>query len=503
MQQLQPNTLLQGGKYKIINILGQGGFGITYLAIDGYNNRKVAIKEFFFKQYCCRDDRTSHVYVPSAENTQLVDRFKRKFKKEAKTIESLRHHNIIKVYETFEENDTFYYVMELIEGASLGDIIKSNGAFSVNDSLRFIRVVGDALGYIHDRKINHLDIKPDNIMLGKDGKITLIDFGVAKIYDTVSDGPTTTPLGISNGYSPYEQTYEGGITGFSPESDVYALAATLYKLLTGITPPPSQRLLDESLPLSPLEKNGVRKGVIAAIVNALNTRNRRTRSIRDFVAQLEMDDDEATRIIDIADEATIVINKENEETVANFSYPLTIHVNKKVYTECQLWTVKTISLQKTNTVVSMTVQSLDMPTTAWSGTGKIRTDEGVVYKQKSTSLPTKMDESFVIEEWRTLEVEDVYPPIPRDVTGISVLNDNIIIKGIELRNGNAYVPDANSEEYLDTTKEEYINKKRGQRKSYSVSMSSSDTQSEFSLKGALYIIIIIVTIVLIIKVLIS
>lgn len=123
---LKKGTLLQGGKYKIEKVLGQGGFGITYLATQINLNRKVAIKEFFMKDMCCREEDTNQVYYISSDSN-FVDNFKNKFIKEAQTISSLNHRNIIRIHDTFEENGTAYYAMEYIDGCSISDILKQQG----------------------------------------------------------------------------------------------------------------------------------------------------------------------------------------------------------------------------------------------------------------------------------------------------------------------------------------------------------------------------------------
>ena len=301
MQHLQPNTTLQGGKYRIVRVLGQGGFGITYLAEHPMLERKVCIKEFFFKNYCERDESTSHVTLSTKSNQELVERFRRKFLKEAQVISKLHHDHIVQIHDIFEENSTAYYVMDYVEGESLDDKIKREGHLSEPQALAYIKDAASALAYIHSRSINHLDIKPGNIMLRReDQRILLIDFGVSKRYDEeTSEGTTTTPVGISHGYSPVEQYRRNGVQSFSPQSDVYSLAATLYKLLTGVTPPEAIEIQDEGLPLPPLHAKNISESTIAAIVNALKPRTQRTQSIGAFIADLDAQD-EVTIIVDQA-----------------------------------------------------------------------------------------------------------------------------------------------------------------------------------------------------------
>lgn len=296
MQQLQTGSTLQSGKYKILSVLGQGGFGITYLAENTMLDGKVAIKEFFFKEYCNRDEETSHVTIPTDGNREIVERFKVKFIKEARTIFKLNHPNIVRILDIFEENGTAYYVMDYIKGESLGDMVKRRGAVPEAEAIGYIKEAGSALTYIHGKSMNHLDIKPGNLMKREDNsKVQVIDFGVAKQYDvTTSEGTTTTPVGISHGYSPSEQYQKNGVQSFSPQSDVYALAATLFKLLTGNTPPEAMIVQDEGLPVDELRAKGVSGSVIRAIDAAMQTRKKRTQSVAEFLQNLDAKDDEAT-----------------------------------------------------------------------------------------------------------------------------------------------------------------------------------------------------------------
>ncbi|MDE7456945.1 MAG: protein kinase [Prevotella sp.] len=303
--ELIKGALLQGGKYRIERALGQGGFGITYLAEQPMLERKVCIKEFFFKDYCEREESTSHVTLSTKSNKELVERFRRKFLKEARVISKLHHDHIVQIHDIFEENSTAYYVMDYVDGESLGDKIKREGTLSEPQALAYIKDAASALAYIHSKSINHLDIKPSNIMLRReDQRILLIDFGVSKRYDEeTSEGTTTTPVGISHGYSPAEQYRRNGVQSFSPQSDVYSLAATLYKLLTGVTPPEAIEIQDEGLPLAPLRGKNVSESTITAIANAMKPRTQRTQSIGAFIADLDAPV-EVTVVVDHAPQST-------------------------------------------------------------------------------------------------------------------------------------------------------------------------------------------------------
>ncbi len=246
---LKPGTLLQGGRYRIIDTLGQGGFGITYRAEQVMAHRTVCIKEFFPKQYYNRDSESSVISLGSASNAETMARFKQKFIKEAQTIASLDHNNIIHIYDVFEENNTAYYVMEYIDGMSLNVMVDKFCALGVPQAKKYISEIASALDYIHGLKINHLDIKPSNIMIRvKDNRAILIDFGLSKHYDEVGEQTSSTPIGISHGYAPMEQYKAGGVSKFSPATDIYSLGATLYNLVTGCTPPHASDILISGVP---------------------------------------------------------------------------------------------------------------------------------------------------------------------------------------------------------------------------------------------------------------
>ena len=247
-QHLQPGALLQAGKYRIEKILGQGGFGITYLATQELLNRRVAVKEFFMRDFCSRAQDTATVTLGTDANREQMERYLAKFLKEAKVIAQLDHPGIIRIYDIFEENGTAYYVMEYIDGESLSQLVKRRGALPEQEAIEYIRSVAEALKHVHSLGINHLDVKPGNIMVRrKDGRVFLLDFGLSKQYDAEGNQTSSTPLGISHGYAPIEQYTPGGMKEFSPQTDIYALGATLYYLVTGVTPPAAGELFTHKL----------------------------------------------------------------------------------------------------------------------------------------------------------------------------------------------------------------------------------------------------------------
>ena len=284
---LNPGSLLQGGKYRIEKVLGQGGFGITYLAVQtNLKNRKVAVKEFFLKEHCERNSSTSHVSMGTTSSRDLVLRFKDKFIKEAETISELRNHHIITIFDVFEENGTAYYVMEYLSCGSLSEKIPCEG-LPESEAVGYIRQIADALSYIHQENILHLDIKPSNILFRKADEAVLIDFGISKHYDEEEGSQTSsTPVGVSEGYAPTEQYEREGVSSFAASTDIYSLGATLYCLLSGHRPPKASIVLNDGLPPLP---SSVSAPVRNAVEKAMSPRRKdRPQTVSAFLRLLEV-----------------------------------------------------------------------------------------------------------------------------------------------------------------------------------------------------------------------
>ena len=281
---LRQGTLLKHGEYRIERELGHGGFGVTYLATQVGLNRKVAIKEFFMSEYCNRDADTSQVTVGSEGSKELVEKFRKKFIKEAQNIACLKHPHIISIHDVFEDNGTAYYVMEYLEYGSLADLVKRQGRLSEADALRYTRQIADALRYIHARKMNHLDVKPGNILIDETDHAVLIDFGLSKRYDDEGNQTSTTPVGISHGYAPMEQYQTGGVSTFSPGTDIYSMGATLYFLTVGKTPPTAAIVGEDGLGVLP---SHLSESTRTAIERAMQLRRKdRPASVEEFLSLL-------------------------------------------------------------------------------------------------------------------------------------------------------------------------------------------------------------------------
>ena len=316
---LPSGSILQGGRYQIERELGHGGFGFTYLATQKGLNRKVAIKEFFMRDYCERDANTSQVSLGTSGSREMIERFRRKFIKEAQNIAMLNHANIIRIYDVFEEHGTAYYVMEYLDRGSLRDLVEKHGKLSEREALFYIKRIASALAYIHERRMNHLDVKPGNVLIDESNNAVLIDFGLAKQYDQEGQQTSTTPVGISQGYAPLEQYQRGGVSVFSPASDIYSLGATLYFLLMGETPPDANMVNDEGLP--PLPET-LSANVVEAIEKAMHPRRKfRLQSVADFLKILDTTSASVGGVKEVeykvVDESTQV---NNEIFVDNYAY---------------------------------------------------------------------------------------------------------------------------------------------------------------------------------------
>ena len=291
--------LLQQGKYKLTQVVGQGGFGITYKGVwftevkgalgTIHTEVPVCIKEFFFKDYCDRDPETQAVSVHSETGKQLFGKFREKLIKEAKILSDVHHPYIVNVLEVFEENNTAYIVMEYIAGQSLKYKLEKEGVLPEKLVLKYVRQVGEALQFVHEKQIVHLDIKPSNILLDTHDDARLIDFGVSKRYDMEQQETSTTMLTLSKGFASVEQYDDEGTQSFSPCPDIYSLGATMYNLLTGKIP--TESILRVTRPLvPPRELNpAISEKTEAAILRAMELApEKRFQTVAEMMSALDL-----------------------------------------------------------------------------------------------------------------------------------------------------------------------------------------------------------------------
>ena len=234
------------GRYTIEDVLGQGGFGITYLGMDELHKKKVAIKEFFPQGIVTRnieyEDTVTVTLVGEKEN---YDKGKERFLKEAQTMAMFsKDKGIVKALDFFEINNTAYIVMEYLEGVTLKQYLRENERIDAEDLVELLVPLIEALDEIHSQGLIHRDISPDNIMVLPDGRIKLMDFGAARDYTEF--GEKSLSIVLKPGYAPPEQYQTHGVQG--PWTDIYALCATMYKCITGENPPDAiDRLVDDHL----------------------------------------------------------------------------------------------------------------------------------------------------------------------------------------------------------------------------------------------------------------
>ena len=237
-----PAGAVLAGQYIIEKVLGQGGFGITYEAVDHKTSAKVAVKEFFPDAMATRTGQTTVVPF-TGERGESYEYGKSCFLQEAETLaQFIGNENIVRIYSYFEENGTAYFVMEFIEGTSFDEYLKQHGGkVSYEEAVRILTPIMDALSVVHSKGIVHRDVTPDNIYITNEGVVKLLDFGAARY--SLGDKSRSLDIVLKHGFAPKEQYTRRGKQG--PYTDVYSLGASFYFSLTGKRPQDSIERLDE------------------------------------------------------------------------------------------------------------------------------------------------------------------------------------------------------------------------------------------------------------------
>ena len=280
---LKPGTLLNG-KYMIGKVMGQGGFGITYVGMDAALELKVAIKEYFPKGFASRDPETQTISI--VDDTNSGDYYSKKcrdaFVTEARTLAKFnKEPNVVKVRECFSLNNTAYIIMDFVDGPSLKSYLKASGPVPVEQLMAWFMPLIDVLGRIHEHGLLHRDISPDNLLL-ENGQLILIDFGASRDYQSKS----SLSVVYKRGYAPIEQYMSHGHQG--EWTDIYALCATMYHCLTGVKPPESSaRMVEDTLKPPSALGISVPPQFEAALMRGLSSRyHERQQSMRELADEL-------------------------------------------------------------------------------------------------------------------------------------------------------------------------------------------------------------------------
>ena len=272
---MSPGSILNG-RYEVGRVLGNGGFGVTYIAWDPILRIKVAIKEYLPSEFSTRAEGQTRVTVFTGEKERQFNDGMSKFIDEAKLLAKFQNESgVVKIFDSFKANGTAYIVMEYLDGETLADRLKREKTIPADEAIQIMMPVIESLNHVHEAGILHRDISPDNIFLTKDGKTKLIDFGAAR-FATTTHSRSLTVI-IKPGYSAEEQYRSRGDQG--PHTDVYSVGAVLYKMITGVTPPDAleRRASYEKKHkdiLQPITKftQDITPNQEAAIYNAMNVR---------------------------------------------------------------------------------------------------------------------------------------------------------------------------------------------------------------------------------------
>ena len=288
---LPAGTVLKGGNasYTLLKTLGQGSFGITYLAKNIVGEDEVeqlfCIKEFFIRDINGRENTS----VTSSNREGMFDYYKRKFEQESDHLSRLRHKNIVMVVDAFRANSTSYYVMQYIDGQSLDSLIAAKGRLSTDETVDITRQVGSALSCMHSMGMLHLDVKPANVMMADEKTAILIDFGLSKQYDKNGQPESSTTVGSGTpGYAPIEQANHREGKDFPVQMDVYALGATMLKMLTGQRPPEASDILNFGFPKKEMKQEGVPQPIIGVVEKAMKPqRSHRFQTMEQMMTALD------------------------------------------------------------------------------------------------------------------------------------------------------------------------------------------------------------------------
>ncbi len=304
--------------YTIEKVLGQGSYGITYLAsvrIEGSlgfidTDFHVAIKGFIMHDLIGRNGNAAI----SDKDKKVYDEYKIKFQQEMQNLSKLKHPNIVKVLETFEIENNVYYVMEYVNGGSLDDLIRKNGRLPVAECVRLSAEICGALKFMHENGMLHLDLKPSNIMM-REGHPVLIDFGLSKQYNENEKSDTSISIRCGTpGYTPLEQSDYHGSKGFPVTMDIYALGATMFKMLTGHRVPDAYDILNEGFPEKDLREVKVPEWLCKLIKKCMSPMRKDRYQTVDEVLQILQND------VSNNNDVETVLDDDTQPTLGAYGY---------------------------------------------------------------------------------------------------------------------------------------------------------------------------------------
>ena len=292
--------------YRIDRYLSSGGFGNTYVATNIAFDERVAIKEFFIKGVNQRDENQTTVSVSNRENVNQFEEQREKFKKEARRLRRLHNDHLVRVHDLFDENGTSYYVMDYVDGESLSERLKRTGEpMSEAEVWKILPQILDALKTVHGQGIWHLDLKPGNIMIDRQGTAKVIDFGASKQLNAQNGGATTsTAVNYTRGYAPREQEAQH-YDKFGPWTDLYALGATVYNLVTGNKPPTSMDVEDDGAAAFsfPSSVSARMRDLIEWLMQP--NRTRRPQSVDEVISSMEQSGHKPAESLETPDDETV------------------------------------------------------------------------------------------------------------------------------------------------------------------------------------------------------
>ena len=315
---LAQGTLLRNGTYRVEGSISSGGFGNTYLVVNTAFNERYAMKEFFMRGVNLRGSQ-QEVTVSVPDNHASFEGQMAKFKKEAQRLRKLHNDHIVRVHDLFEENGTVYYIMDLIDGESISTTMKrEKKPMAENKVMNLLPQILDALSVVHGQEppLLHLDIKPGNIMVDRQGRLYLIDFGASKqLHDTNAEmQATSSALAYTPGYAPMEQV-EQAMDKFGPWTDFYALGATLYYMLTCQQPPSFTSLSESESFQFPSSVSARTKELVKWMMKP--HRKDRPQSVADINRWLRGDDDEEATQLSGGKKLAPAASTEDEATQLN------------------------------------------------------------------------------------------------------------------------------------------------------------------------------------------